>query len=84
MRIETALQASSFCDELRRSLRQAGPNRDLEKMMRNIEHGVSELSKKEVECRRTHKFHTVQADIENLNVAFTDMEHYILLANLTK
>lgn len=82
MKIETALQGREVCDELRKDLRKIRYNPDLNKMFRNIENMVTDISKLEVGCRRsTHRF-MLDEPLANLNQAVNHLRNLILMAKL--
>lgn len=82
MEIESALQGREVCDGLRKDLRKIRYNPDLNKMFHNIEKMVTEISKLEVECRRsTHRF-ILDEPLANLNKAVHHLRNLILMAKL--
>lgn len=82
MKIETSLDWEDIQDKLNDQLESIGYNPDLRKMLKNIDIMVSQLSKLEVESRRTHK--TTYSDIEKdkINKAIDHLEKLLLMAKL--
>lgn len=84
MKIETSLDWEDIQDKLNDQLESIGYNPDLRKMLKNIDIMVSQLSKLEVESRRTYK--TTYSDIEKdkINKAIDHLEKLLLMAQLMK
>ena len=82
MKIETSLDWEDIQDSLNSQLESIGYNPDLRKMLKNIDVMVSQLSKLEVEARRTYK--TTYSDIEKdkINKAIDHLEKLLLMAKL--
>jgi coenzyme F420-reducing hydrogenase delta subunit len=82
VKIETSLDWEDIQDKLNDQLESIGYNPDLRKMLKNIDIMVSQLSKLEVESRRTHK--TTYSDIEKdkINKAIDHLEKLLLMAKL--
>ncbi len=82
MNITSAIEGREVCDELRRDLRKIRYNPDLLKMFRNIEKMVTDISRLEVECRRsTHRF-ILDQPLAELNKAVHHLKNLILMAKL--
>lgn len=84
MEIKTATDYEPIHDALKKELLFVGYNRDLAHFLSNIGTMVENLSKKEVECRRTHNFKSVQEPIEKINAAIKHLENLLLMARLMK
>jgi hypothetical protein len=82
MEIKTALEACEVCDNLRKDLSKLRYNPDLNKMLKNIEKMVTEISKLEVTCRRTPSKHILETPLKKLNESITHLEKLILIAKL--
>lgn len=82
MKIQYAIDFQDVGSNLRKSLREIGYNPDLQKMLRNIEIMVAELSKLEVIARRTHKTNITLDRIDQINKAINHLEKLILVAKL--
>lgn len=84
MEISSSVDWAKIEPELREQLRAIGYNSDLYKLKNNIEIMVRELSKKEVEARRTRSSGYLKNDIEKINQSIKTLENWILLAALYK
>lgn len=83
MKIENAIDFQNVRDQLRRQLRSIGGyNRDLNRMLTNIENMVSELSKIEVTARRHPKSNMTRERVDEINKAIDHLEKLILMAKL--
>lgn len=82
MAIKTSLEWNSESIRLMRHITSVGFNPDLHKVHRNIGLMVDELSKLEVEARRTHKTYPVEEKIAEINSAIDRLEKLILIAKL--
>ena len=82
MKIETALDWDIVSKELTTQLTSLPYNPDLRKMLKNIEVMVGQLSKLEVEARRTR--HTSYSDEQKdkINKAIDHLEKLLLMAKL--
>ena len=78
----TALEARHIIMDLWRQLNRLPYNTDLRKLCNNIGEMNSQLSRLEVEARRTHKTHKVDAHREDMIKAIKHLEHLILMAKL--
>ena len=59
-------------------------NPDLQKMKRNIDSMITELSKAEVEARRLKNTKYIQPKIDEINVAINKMEKWIIVLLLAQ
>ena len=82
MRVESSLDWFDIKTELVKQLDSIGYNPDLRKMLKNIDTMVSELSKLEVESRRTHKNTYSDTQKEKVNKAIDHLEKLLLMAKL--
>jgi hypothetical protein len=82
MKIETSLDWDSVSNELTTQFANLPYNPDLRKMFKNIETMVGQLSKLEVEARRTR--HTSYSDEQKnkINKAIDHLEKLLLMAKL--
>lgn len=79
---ETAVEAQKIVDELFRRLRELNYNPDLKKMMKNLEHLVTELSKAEVTARTNRAPGLADKPREELTRAIDYADKMLLLAKL--
>jgi hypothetical protein len=84
MKIERALDWNQVSDQLRSQLNSAGYNPDLNKMLKNIDTMVTELSKLEVIGRRTQKYSFLDEKVLQINNAIDHLEKLILMARLMR
>jgi hypothetical protein len=84
MKIETALDWGVVGVELTIQLNQLPYNRDLRRMLRNLDEMVTELSKAEVEARRIHKLEYTKDKVDEINKAIDHFEKLLLIAQLMK
>lgn len=82
MKVNNAIETREYCDILRKNLRKLRYNPDLHKMLHNIEEMATNLSKKEVEKRRTKYNSDVEILLSDINTAIEHLEKFILLAQL--
>jgi hypothetical protein len=82
MKIETALDWGVVGVELTIQLNQLPYNRDLRRMLRNLDEMVTELSKAEVEARRIHKPEYTKDKVDKINKAIDHFEKLLLIAQL--
>jgi hypothetical protein len=82
MQIQTALEGREICDQIRKDLAKLRYNPDLAKMLRNIEYMVTEVSKLEVICRRSHSRGVLETPLKNLNTSIDHLRKLILVAQL--
>ena len=79
---KTAIEAQKIVDNLFRRLKELNYNPDLKKMMKNLEHLVTELSKAEVVARTNHSPGIAQKPREELAKAIHSADNMLLLAKL--
>ena len=84
MKIERALDWTQVSIDLKTQLSKSGYNPDLQRMFRNIEKMVSELSKLEVTFRRNNKVVMLDDKVNEINNAISHLEKLILMAYLIK
>ena len=84
MKIEKAIGWGTVSIQLQAQMNQAGYNPDLNKMLRNIDLMVTELSKLEVGFRRIHKSNMTDDRVNEINKAISHLEKLILMASLMK
>lgn len=82
MEIKTALEGREVCDSLRKDLSQIRYNPDLQKMLRNINGMITEISKLEVECRRAHSRAILETPLKKVNESVDHLQKLILMAKL--
>ena len=84
MKIERAIDWNQVSIELSAQMNGIGYNPDLHRMHKNIDKMVSELSKLEVNLRRTGKYNILDDKVSDINTAINHLEKLILMANLMK
>ena len=84
MKIERALDWNKVSSDLSSQMNGIGYNPDLHRMHKNIDKMVSELSKLEVNLRRTGKFEMLDDRVSEINKAINHLEKLLLMANLMK
>jgi hypothetical protein len=84
MQINSSLDWQHVHSKLRTQVNSLPFNPDLRKMLNNISNMVSELSKLEVEARRTQKFSYLEKQIEAINKSIDHLEKLLLMAELLK
>jgi hypothetical protein len=84
MKIERAIDWNQVSVELATQMNGIGYNPDLVRMHLNIGKMVSELSKLEVNLRRTGKFEMLDDRVAEINKAINHFEKLLLMANLMK
>jgi hypothetical protein len=82
MRIDTSLDWWKIDIELTNQMDSIGYNPDLVKMLKNIESMVDDLSKLEVEARRTRVQHYTKEKLDKINNAIDHLEKLLLIAKL--
>ena len=82
MEIKTALEGREVCDRLRKELSQIRYNPDLQKMLKNINGMVTQISKLEVECRRAHSRAILETPLKKVNESVDHLQKLILMAKL--
>lgn len=84
MKIERALDWNGIAGTISGELAYIGYNPDLHRMYQNIGKMVTELSKLEVQARRTQKFSHLDDKVAEINKAIDHLEKLILMAKLMK
>ena len=84
MKIERAIDWNQVSIELSAQMNGIGYNPDLHRMHKNIDKMVSELSKLEVNLRRTGKYNILDDKVSDINTAINHLEKLVLMANLMK
>lgn len=84
MRIESSVDWRVIESELTIQMRSMYYNRDLYKMKDNINNMVTELSKAEVDARRMNKMSHLQSKIDDINIAISNLEKWILMLILSQ
>jgi hypothetical protein len=84
MEIKTINDWFSVDQELTRQIRGIGYNPDLAKMKHNLDDMVRELSKSEVEARRTKNSRYIQPQIDEINKTIESLEMWILMLVLER
>jgi len=82
MKIERAIDWNDVSNELKSQLSGVDFNPDLRKMFGNIDKMVTELSKLEVNIRRTQKYSLLDDRVLQINNAIAHLEKLILVAKL--
>lgn len=70
--------------ELTQRIRSLGYNPDLAKMKRNLDEMIRDLSRAEVEARRTKNSRYLQTRIDDINRTIESIEHWILMLVLER
>jgi hypothetical protein len=84
MEIQNSLDWPGVHSELRHQLHDLGYNPDLYKMLNNITTMVVELSKAEVEARRSKSYRVTQEKVADINKAINHLEKILLMAILMR
>ena len=84
MKIERAIDWNQISIDLSSQMNGIGYNPDLVRMHKNIDKMVSELSKLEVNLRRTGKYSMLDDKVADINKAINHFEKLLLMANLMK
>ena len=84
MKIEMATDWQEVQTQLRSQMLSIGYNPDLQKMLNNITSMVSELSKLEVDARRTRVEHYTKEKVDEINKAIDHLEKLLLIAQLMR
>ena len=84
MKIERAIDWNQVSIDLSSQMNGIGYNPDLVRMHRNLDKMVTELSKLEVNLRRTGKFEMLTDRVTEINKAINHFEKLLLMANLMK
>jgi hypothetical protein len=84
MKIEISTDWQEVYRKLRLEMNAVGHNADLYRMLGNIDKMVSELSKIEVEARRTRSTVLYREKLESINYAIDRLEKLVIMAKLMK
>jgi hypothetical protein len=84
MKIEVATDWQEVHSELRGQLRKLGYNPDLQKMLNNITDMVVNLSKVEVDARRSKSDWSANEHLLKINQAIDHLEKLLLMAMLMR
>lgn len=84
MKIEQATDWQEVKSSLLKQMQGIGYNPDLNKMIKNIDSMITELSKVEVEARRIRKSRLVQNQLDAINKAIDHLEKLLLIAQLMR
>lgn len=84
MKIERAIDWNQVSSDLSSQMSGIGYNPDLYRMHKNIDKMVTELSKLEVNLRRTGKYNVLDDKVTDINNAINHLEKLVLMANLMK
>lgn len=82
--ISNSLEWRAVQSQLMNQINTIGYNPDLFKMLKNITGMVDELSKLEVEARRTHKTSQIEKQVEKINQSIDRLEKLLLIGLLMK
>jgi hypothetical protein len=83
MPIQNSLDWEKESDRLTSIISSSGYNPDLKKVFNNINGMITELSKLEVEARRTHNNLRVEECLLKINEAIDRLDKLLLIAKLT-
>jgi len=84
MKIEQATDWQEVKSSLLKQMQSIGYNPDFNKMIKNIDSMITELSKVEVEARRIRKSKLVQNQLDEINKAIDHLEKLLLIAQLMR
>ena len=84
MNITHAIDWQTIRSKLRIELSCIGYNPDLNKMLKNIDTMVTDLSKLEVSARRNHSTLFTKEKVDEINQAIKHLEQFLLVAKLMK
>ena len=84
MKIQRAIDWDQVSVDLSSQMNGIGYNPDLVRMHLNIGKMVTELSKLEVNIRRTGKFESLDERVAEINKAINHFEKLLVMANLMK
>jgi hypothetical protein len=84
MQIKSSLDWSDVHTQLRNRLSNVPYNPDLVKILRNIGETVSQLSRLEVDARRTQKYSYLEKQVDMINKSIDHLEKLLLIAELMK
>lgn len=84
MKIHHATEWNSVHDQLRSELRKLPYNHDLHRLLKNIDAMVGDLSRCEVDARRTRVYTTVNERLDTINESIVKLDKLIVWAQLTQ
>jgi Fic family protein len=84
MKIEFAVDWQDVRSKLRTEITMSGYNPDLNKMLKNIDLMVTELSKLEVSARRIQSATFTKTKVDEINKAIDHLEKLALIAKLMR
>ena len=84
MQIKSSLDWSDVHTQLRNRLSNVPYNPDLVKILRNIGETVAQLSRLEVDARRTQKYSYLEKQVDMINKSIDHLEKLLLIAELMK
>ena len=84
MQIKSSLDWSDVHTQLRNRLSNVPYNPDLVKILRNIGETVSQVSRLEVDARRTQKYSYLEKQVDMINKSIDHLEKLLLIAELMK
>jgi hypothetical protein len=82
MKIEKSTEWENLRGEIVQQVRSLNYNPDIRKMIKNIDGLVTNLSKLEVEARRTKRDYYLKQPLEEINTALATLDQFITLAHL--
>lgn len=77
-----ALECRNILNRVERHLKQVDYNPDLHKIFKNLQEMVTDISKIEVECRRSKKYTLLEKPLKEFNDSVDRLEKLILIAKL--
>lgn len=84
MKIHSATEWSKVHDALKVELRRINYNPDLHRLLKNIDAMVGDLSRLEVDARRTRSYTSVNETLDQINRAIVQLDKLIVLAMMTQ
>ena len=84
MKITCAQDWNQVDRDLREQIKTLRYNPDLIKMKKNIENMITELSRQEVEARRTKNPRYLLPQLDKINTAVSNLEKWILMLQLSQ
>ena len=80
--IESSLGYPAYRDKLLGSIKALPYNKDIRKMLYNVDDMVNDLSKAEVNARRMHKNIQELPELKKVNESITHLEQWIVMGAL--
>lgn len=84
MKIQVSTDWQEVHRQIRAEMNSIGYNSDLDRMIKNIDTMVSDLSKIEVVARRTHSTVLYREKLDAINEAIDRLEKLLLMAKIMK